>query len=86
MFDTKMPKYSKIEVILKDKSEEIWNDGLKSSVPQKTHYTFEDAGLVITGNSLIIVIDGKNEIDDTLSSTGKIFDLKDVATYKTYNE
>lgn len=86
MFDTKIPKYSKVEVFLKEKPETNWNDGLKSSIPRKTHYIYEDAGLVITGNSLIVVIDEKNEIDNSLSSTGKIFNLNDVISYKTHNE
>jgi len=71
MFDNKVPKYSKIEVIGKGVGE-MW--------------TYFDAGLVITGNHLIVVLDEKGEIETTSSSTGHIHNLSNIKTYTTHNE
>lgn len=85
MFDVKVPKYSKIEIKIKGKVNQ-YEDGLKVSLPSTTVLTFEDAGLVITGNFIIVVIDEKHDINNTLSSTGQIFNLHEVISYRTHNE
>lgn len=85
MFDTKVPKYSKIEVKLKPQENPFIN-GFKESAPSIVVHSFDDAGLVITGNFLIVVIDEKDNINNSLSSTGKIFELKEVLSYRTHQE
>lgn len=85
MFNTNSQIYPKIEVFLKNKPKKEWQDGLKSSMPQKTRYVFENARLHITGNSLIVIDDKIDENADIISSTGKIFNLNDVVLYNTYN-
>jgi hypothetical protein len=39
---------------------------------------------MITGDYIIVTIDEKDEINDTLTSTGKIFHLNEVSAYKTH--
>jgi hypothetical protein len=48
--------------------------------------SFEDCGLMITGDYIIVIIDERDEIKDALTSTGKIFPLKDIAAYKTHSK
>ena len=48
---------------------------------------FEDAALVVTGGYILITQDyGNDEIGSEKSTTGRIFDLKDVYSYKAYFE
>jgi len=48
---------------------------------------FEDAALVITGGYILITQDfGNDEVGGEKSTTGRIFDLKDVYSYKAYFE
>lgn len=48
---------------------------------------FEDAALVVTGGYILITQDyGTDEIGSEKSTTGRIFDLKDVYAYKAYFE
>lgn len=65
------PKFSKVELLVK----------LSST---RTNLTFEDCGLMITGDYIIVILDEKDEINNTLTSVGKIFPLKDVDSYKTH--
>ena len=84
MFDNKVPKYSMVEVKIRiEKDKEISKN---PSTPNATRVLkFDDAGLVITGNYLIVVLDETN-VNNTLSSTGKIFNLENVISYKTHNK
>lgn len=69
------PKFGKIELLLysdlKDKT-------LTTSI------SYEDCGIMITGDYLIIVIDERNDINNTNTSTGKIYHLSEVKAYKTH--
>jgi hypothetical protein len=48
---------------------------------------FEDAALIVTGGYILITQDyGNDEIASEKSTTGRIFDLKDVHSYKAYFE
>jgi hypothetical protein len=74
------PKFSKVEVMLRD------SESTDKYFPKTTTLTFHDAGLVITGDYLVVVVDEKNEIENTISSTGQIYELKDVRAYRTHKE
>ena len=74
MNSMKAPKFGKVELLLKDKKDPL----------STTKIEFDDCGLMITGDYLIVVIDEKDEIKHTLTSTGRIFDMKDVSAYKTH--
>lgn len=70
------PKFGKVELLVKTEG---------SDLPSTINISFEDCGLMITGDYIIVVIDERDEINNTLTSTGKIFPLKDVAAYKTHS-
>ena len=40
---------------------------------------------MITGDHIIVVIDERDELNNTLTSTGKIFNLNDIVAYKTHS-
>lgn len=72
------PKYSKVELLLK-------NDGYTNNdLTSTTKVEFLDCGLIITGDHLIIVMDERSDINSTMTSTGRIFNLKEISAYKTY--
>jgi hypothetical protein len=72
------PKYSKIELLIK-------NEGYRDTdLRSTTKIEFLDCGLIISGDHLIIVIDERNDINNSLTSTGRIFNLKEISAYKTY--
>ena len=73
------PKFGKIELLLKGSS-------TKDKAIQPTEkIEFLDSGLMITGDYLIVVVDERNELDNTLTSTGKIFNMNQVVAYKTHS-
>jgi hypothetical protein len=39
---------------------------------------------MITGDYIIVILDEKDDINNTLTSTGSIFNLKDIVSYKTH--
>jgi hypothetical protein len=48
---------------------------------------FEDAALVITGGFILITQEfGSDDVGGEKSTSGRIFDLKDVYSYKAYFE
>jgi hypothetical protein len=65
------PKYSKIELLL----------NTEGSVEK---LEFLDCGLMITGDYLVVIIDEQDEMKTTLTSTGKIFHMAKIKTYKTH--
>lgn len=65
------PKFGKVELVVKQGD----NTNL---------YEYDDCGMVITGNYIIIVIDEKNDIESTNTSTGKIYNIADVVEYRTH--
>lgn len=64
------PKYGTIELGLKGKDKEV--------------LSFQDCGMFISGDHLVIVIDTKDSIQNTQTSQGNIFSLSDLVYYKTY--
>jgi len=70
------PKYSKIELLLKNKS--------TTSIESIEKLEFFDCGLMITGDYIVVIIDEQNELENNLTSTGKIFPLSSISAYKTH--
>jgi hypothetical protein len=66
------PKFGKVELLM------------KTGGHSRTLETFEDCGLMITGDYIIVILDEKDDIDNSLTSTGNIFNLKDIVSYKTH--
>lgn len=70
-----VPKFGKVEILLytdlKDKT-------------LTTNISYEDCGLILTGDYLIIVIDERDNINNSNTSTGKIYHLSEVKAYKTH--
>jgi hypothetical protein len=73
------PVFAKVELLFKGSQ----RDTKTTSI---TKLEFNDCGLVITGNYLIIVLDETDNIQNTLTSTGKIFHLDEISSYKTHTE
>jgi hypothetical protein len=79
------PKYSKVELLLKNNTSKQ-SDGLipkTEDFPQTTRLEFTDAGLIITGDYAIVVEDEVHP-EHSLTSTGRIFHLSQIAGYRTY--
>ena len=72
------PKYSKVEIMLEGKSAD-------PRIPQTQVLTFLDAGLVLTGDYMVVILDERDETNSNLTTTGKIFPLSQIKTYKTYS-
>jgi hypothetical protein len=66
------PKFGKVELLI------------RTGGNSRTLETFEDCGLMITGDYMIVILDEKDDINNTLTSTGNIFNLKDIVSYKTH--
>lgn len=86
-----VPKFKKVDIIIKStKSSKInASDGLITNVQSTEKVEFEDCGLMISGNILIVIIDeSPTELEKVLASrtTGHIFKLEDVVKYQTYKE
>jgi hypothetical protein len=73
------PKFSKIELVIKDLTKK------DKAIVSTEKLEFLDSGLMITGDYLIVVIDERNELDNTLTSTGKVFNMNQVVAYKTHS-
>jgi hypothetical protein len=75
-------KYKKIEILFKGNDSNTNKD--KIFVPT-TKLTYDNAGMFITGDNLVIVIDIINEVDNSVSNEGWIYSLNELTAYKTYN-
>lgn len=64
------PKY--VKIILK------WKDGGNKE--------FEDCGMVVTADKIIIIKDTHGSVDNLEKSNGYIFELSDVKSYETYKK
>jgi len=67
------PKFGKVELLIKK----------EQSVVKES---FDDSGLMITGDYIIVIIDERDDINNTLTTTGKIFPLKNIDSYRTYSK
>lgn len=77
MSTNRAPKYSKVEILLKTKTSD-------KSIDSTSKLEFLDCGLMITGDYIVVIIDEKDEINNSLTSTGKIFSMSEVSGYKTH--
>jgi len=77
MNTNRAPKFGKVELLLK-------NNLKTNDLTSTTRVQFLDCGLTITGDYIIVTIDEKDDINNTLTSTGKIFHLNEVSAYKTH--
>jgi|TARA_Y100000389_G_scaffold169148_1_gene175205 hypothetical protein len=68
------PKFGKVELLLKDK-----DNGLA-----RNKVEYDDCGMIITGDYIIIVLDDKVDIETTNTSTGKIYHMSEIDSYKTH--
>jgi hypothetical protein len=73
----KTSTFGKVEILLKDVNSSV-------SIASVTKIEFYNCGLMITGDYIVVVIDEKDDINNNLTSTGRIFNLKDVSAYKTH--
>lgn len=73
------PKFSKIELLLKTPKTK------DTGIQPTEKIEFLDSGLMITGDHIIVIIDERDELNNTLTSTGKIFNLENVLAYKTHS-
>jgi len=73
----KTSTFGKVEILLKDATN-------TATIPSVTKIEFYDCGLMITGDYIVVVIDEKDNINNALTSTGRIFNLKDISAYKTH--
>lgn len=79
------PKYSRVEISFKENAgSRILNEIINSS-PQ-TNKIFEDCGVMITGDFLLIIEDNINDIPESIKYTKThIFPLVEVDYYKIFN-
>ena len=66
------PKFGKVELLI------------RTGGSSRSLETFEDCGLMITGDYMIVILDETDDINNTLTSTGNIFNLKEIVSYKTH--
>ena len=71
------PKFSKVELLLKESM-------ITKGLPSVTRLEYLDCGLMITGDYIIVIIDERDDINNSLTSTGKIYPMKDIVSYKTH--
>jgi hypothetical protein len=71
------PKFGKVELLFK-------NGEPTKDLTSTTRLEFEDCGLMITGDHIIVILDERDGINNSLTSTGRIFSLKEIAAYKTH--
>lgn len=79
------PRYSRIEINFKENAgSKILNEIINSS--SESTKTFEDCGLMITGDFLLVIEDNINEIPDSIKCTKThIFPLVQINNYKIFN-
>tara|TARA_B100000927_G_scaffold45106_5_gene32593 strand:+ start:580 stop:795 length:216 start_codon:yes stop_codon:yes gene_type:complete len=65
------PIFGKIELLIKD----------KGGINKEEYY---DSGMVITGNYIIIVVNERDDVETTNSSTGIIYKMEDIKSYRTH--
>ena len=74
------PKFKKVVLLLKDKHL------LDEDIVPTIKVEHEDCAMVITGDFVIITEDhGGNKIEDPSSVKGKIYELKEIDSYKLYH-
>ena len=64
------PKYNKIEI--------KWRTGITD--------TFEDCGMVLTADKIILVTDSIDSVENLHKTQGLVFELSDMESYATYKK
>jgi hypothetical protein len=79
------PKYSKVEIQFREHaSKKILNEVLNNK--SETITTFEDCGIMITGNHLLVIEDNSIDLPESKKFTKTtIFPLDEIENYKIYN-
>lgn len=73
--------YSKIQLLVKNSDIREKEHKEDSSLPSTTKIEFEQSTLIISGDYLII-----QKIGDKDEITGIVFNLKEISSYKVYND
>ena len=74
-----IPTFPKVELLVKT----LVNDVV---MPSLTKVEFEDAGMMITGNYMIITTKEYNGELNEVVQTSKIFHLNEINSYRTHNK
>ena len=79
------PKYSKVEIEVREHaSKKILNEVLNNK--SENNKVFEDCGVMITGNHLLVIEDNSIDLPESKKYTKTtIFSLDEVENYKIYN-
>ena len=79
------PKYSRVEIMFKENAgSKILNEIINSS--KDPLMVFEDCGVMITGDFLLIILDNVSEIPESIKCTKThIFPLNQIEYYKIFN-
>jgi hypothetical protein len=79
------PKYSKVEIEFREHaSKKILNEVLNNK--SENNKVFEDCGVMITGNHLLVIEDNSIDLPESKKYTKTtIFSLDEVENYKIYN-
>ncbi len=73
------PTFSKVEILIKKRVNDV-------QLPSLTKLEFLDAGLVITGDYLIITTKQYGETLEHVNQVGEIYHLSEITAYKTYSK
>lgn len=74
-----IPTFAKVELLVKN----IVNDVI---MPSLIKVEFIDAGIVITGNYMIITTKDYNQESLEIIQTSKLFHLNEINSYRTHNK
>lgn len=74
-----IPTFAKVELLVKN----IVNDVI---MPSLIKVEFIDAGMVITGNYMIITTKEYNQESLEIIQTSKLFHLNEINSYRTHNK
>lgn len=74
-----IPTFAKVELLVKT----LVNDVV---IPSLTKVEFEDAGMMITGNYMIITVKEYSGELNEMVQTSKIFHLNEINSYRTHNK
>jgi hypothetical protein len=74
-----IPTFTKVELLVKT----VINDVV---MPSLSKVEFEDAGMMITGNYMIITTKEYNSELNEMVQTSKIFHLNEINSYRTHNK
>ena len=80
------PTFKKIDLILKVNQKDN-KEGVLFDIPSTVKISHDDCAMVITGDYVIITEEeGNNEIDTINSIKGKIYELKEIDSYRLYKD